>query len=245
MNIQTDNDNRKLRMHYWYMDELGKNDKKGVILHGIVTGHRSIADSTFIHTSRVQKTYIDKDNHELIVETSNNIYYCPLSYCEFAKQDERKDLIPDYEHIKEKYIGKIEHPLIEAGNVLLVLSNFDNYYFHSLYCVPASGFAPLSYHASTFNSSLQDDFMIQTEDHRIELRYFPHFQNVEFITQETNEMPLYIENIGDISLYIKARCGIIELLPGQRKLVCRENSQSRDMTMTLPANDLFADDLLE
>lgn len=234
---------RKLKMYYWYIDEREHQQKKGIVLHGIVTGHTNIADSTFIHTSRVQKTYLNEDEHELIVETKNSVYHCPLAYCEFAKQDEREDLVPDYSRIKANYSDKIERPVIEAGNVLLVLSDFDSHHFHSLYCKPIGGFEPLSYHTSVSSDPFQDDFCVKTNDSRIDLRFFQHFQNIEFSMQETDEMPLYIENIGDIPLYIKTRYGILEVLPRQRKLVSRENTQCRDMTMTLPTSDLFPVDL--
>ncbi|MDO5403280.1 MAG: hypothetical protein Q4F11_07560 [Eubacteriales bacterium] len=234
---------RKLKMYYWYIDERENHKNKGIVLHGIVTGHVNIADSTFIHTSRVQNTYINKDEHELIVETKNSVYHCPLAYCEFAKQDEREDLVPDYAQIKDTYSGKIKPPVIEAGNVLLVMSNFDSHHFHSLYCKPVGEFEPLSYHVTASSDTFHDNFCVKTNDSRIDLRFFQHFQNIEFSMQETDEMPLYIENIGDIPLYIKTSYGILELLPDQRKLVNRENTRCRDMTMTLPTSSLFSADL--
>ena len=38
-------------------------------------------------------------------------------------------------------------------------------------------------------------------------------------------MPLYIENLGDITLYTKTSVGRIKLQPGERKEVIAENAE--------------------
>ena len=41
----------------------------------------------------------------------------------------------------------------------------------------------------------------------------------------TQEMPLFLENIGTVSLYAVTHKGTILLRPGDRKQVCRENAE--------------------
>ena len=125
---------RKLSLHYWYVNKvtLG-DDREYVCAHGTVTGHNRLQDSTFVHTSEVQDITIDYENEEALIRTKNSEYHCPLAYCKFQKQDQTSELIPDYEAVKEKYFDAFEEPTIEDNKVLLVLSNFDDYYFHSLY----------------------------------------------------------------------------------------------------------------
>ncbi len=175
--------------------------------HGIVTGHKRIADSVNMHTSAVQAISIDEEAEELIMTTRNSVYHCPLPYCRFKKQDEYPEVIPDFEKIKEKYEGKISCPSIEPGKVLLVLSNFCEFYFHSLYYVPkdsADG-KKLKYRGIPHIGTFQDSFLIDTEGYPIALRYFPHFQNIEFYMQETDGCPLYIENVGDVVYFCRDR----------------------------------------
>ena len=128
-------------------------------------------------------------------------------------------------------------PSIEAGKVLLVLSNFDEYYFNSLYYQPEEGAEPLDYTGSPHIGTYRDSYLISTVDYKINLRYFPHFQNIKFYCEETNDMPWFIENIGDITLYAKTSCGLLRLEPGDRKEVKKENAEEEKLI--LPGGDLY------
>ena len=210
---------RKLQLHYWYIDE--NDDDGGKILygHGIVTGHQKLSDSIKIRTSQVKKITVDEEADELILNTQNSVYHCPLSYCRFKKQDKYPDVIPGYKKLKKKYQDTIEYPSIESGNVLLVLANFCDYYFHSLYYVPedSKDGKQLDFTGSPHIGTFQDSYLICTEDYKIDLRYFPHYQNIEFYSEETKGCPLYLQNIGDVTLYAKTSAGVIRLEPGDKK----------------------------
>lgn len=177
---------RKLQLHYWYVDAY-YGEKTTKIAHGIVSGHKELEDTLFIHTSAVNSVELDKENAELIIHTRNSVYHCPLEYCSWEKQDEYPELLPEYEWIKSNYRGKIEYPEIE-----------------------------------------EDSYLIRCEEADIDLRYFPHFENIEFYSQDTEGKPLYIENIGDIVLYAKTGAGYIRLNPGERKEVCVENAEKKE-----------------
>lgn len=227
-------------LRYWYIDK--RQDKESgeeyLLAHGRVTGHNRLMDSVHIHTSMVKEIIINKDTEEAEIHTMNTVYYCPLSYCEFQKQDECKELIPDYENIKKKYENAIEYPVIEAGKVLLVISNFDEYYFNSLYYIPEGEKDRIKYSSCAHIGMFQDSFLIRDEGwNEIDIRYFPHFQNIEFYGEHTKEHPLFIENIGDIVLFAKTSCGVIKLEPGERKEVAKENAESD--ICGLPGGDLY------
>ncbi len=211
------------KLHYWYINEINGH----TVAHGIVSGHNRLADSTFVHTSSVKNVETDFDSDEVVVSTKNSIYHCPLEYCKWDKQDEFPEIIPEYEKAKELYNGKIFNPSIEDGKVLLVLANFCDYYFHSLYCVPenSSTGKPCEYNAIPHIGMFVDSFLIFTEKGSIDLRYSPHYEEVEFYSEDTEEMPLYIENLGDITLYAKTSVGRIKLQPGERKEVIAENAE--------------------
>jgi hypothetical protein len=235
-NLSSD-EQHKVMLHYWHMDETKTPEKIYRILHGVVSGHKRLADTTFVHTSPVISYEIDYEKGELIATTINTIYHCPLAYCKFTEQEKTADLIPHFEKIKEEYSGKIIMPEIEAGNVLLVLSNFDDYYFHSLYCKKTNEDEPVDYHTYPHVGMFQDSFLIQSEEENIDLRYFPHYRNIEFYSQDTDNMPLYMENIGTLAIYCKTSCGLIKLEPGDRKKVCKENAEN--VAIDLPKGDLY------
>ena len=244
-NLASYKEGRKLQLHYWYIDEREIQGELYRIGHGIVTGHNKLSDSTKMHTSAVQAIHIDEINDELIMTTKNSVYHCPLAYCRFKKQDKYPDIIPNYEILKEKYANSIEYPSIEPGKVLLVVANFCNYYFHSLYYVPidSEDGKELEYSGWPHVGTFQDSYLIMTEDYSIDLRYFPHYQNIEFYSEDTDNCPLFIENIGDVVIYAQTDVGTIKLAPGERKAVIEENSEKA--VPVLPTGDLYPAEIIE
>lgn len=227
-------------LHYWYIDKRQHTEsgEDYLLAHGRVTGHKSLTDSIFIHTSVVKEIIINNDTEEAEIHTMNSVYYCPLQYCNFKKQDEWGDIIPDYEKIKDKYKDSMVIPSIEVGKVLLVLSNFDEYYFNGLFYIPEGETEPVKYTASPHIGTFQDSFLIMDESwEKIDLRYFPHYQNIEFYAEHIGGASLFIENIGDITLFADTSQGIIKLEPGDRKEVSKENAE-QDIH-GLPGGDLY------
>lgn len=236
---------RKLMIHYWYVDE-NTDDATGekfMCAHGIVTGHGRIADTHRIHTSEVFAIEIDRFAGEALIRTRNSLYHCPLAYCDYDKQDEFPLFIPDYEIVKTEYKDKRECPSIEVGKVLVVLSNFDRYYFHSLYYLPEGACEKAAYRSCAHIGTFQDSYLIWMEEQPINLSYFPHFQNIEFYSQDTDGKPLYLENIGDVPLYAKTFAGTICLQPGERKEVTEENADENPPM--LPKGDLYPAGIVE
>lgn len=231
----------KATLHYWYIEsEYGT-----VHAHGNVTGHRKLEDSQFINTSAVVNTEFVLATEEMIITTVNTEFHCPIKYCSFKKQDDYPDLIENYDKLKAKYIGKIDFPEIEQGKVLLVLSDFDEYYFHSL-CAKDENGNIKEYTAFPNVGMFQDSYLIQTDDDTIDIRYYPHYKNIEFYTAlyvdpetcETHKLPLYAENIGSSTLHIKKGSSIYRLDPGERKELVKENAET-DPPGNLPDGDLY------
>lgn len=244
-NLAAHEEGKKLQLHYWYIGEHEIHGEMYRIGHGVVTGHKRLSDATDMHTSAVEGIHIDEEEGELILTTRNSVYHCPLEYCRFKKQDEYPVIIPEYESIKEKYKDKIDYPSVEPGKVLLVMSNFCNYYFHSLCYIPkdSKDGKSLDYTAWPHVGMFQDSYLINTEDYKIDLRYFPHYQNIEFYSECTDGCPWFIENIGDVVIYAKTSVGTIKLEPGDRKEVVKENAE--DKPPILPGGDLYPAGIIE
>ncbi|MCR5337530.1 MAG: hypothetical protein K6E75_03135 [Lachnospiraceae bacterium] len=238
-NLSSHQEDRKLMLHNWHISEEDSGAEEYKLGHGIVTGHQRLSDSVRMHTSDVRGIEIDEVEGELILTTRNSVYHCPLSDCNFDRQDQYPGIIPEYEKLKQTYKDTVVRPSVEPGKVLLVLSNFCEYYFHSLCYVPAGSEngVPLSYKASPHIGMFQDSFLIRTDGWKIDLRYFPHYQNVEFYGESTDGCPWYIENTGDAVLFAKTSVGTIRLAPGERKEVQRENTEENPPM--LPRGDLY------
>ena len=244
---------RKVMLHNWYIeDHLSQRNGRYALAHGIVTGHTRLPDSIFCHTSKIRETYVNGEG-ELVIRTMNTEYHCPLNSCDWEKQDQYPDMIPDYNKIKVEYKDKtlqlaaenkigVDHRAM-FYKVLLVLSNFCHYYFHSLYCIPEGADKPCEYSGDAHIGMFQDSYLVEADHGRIDLRYFPHFQNIEFYSEHTEWMPLFLENVGDVMLYAKTSVGTIKLNPGERKEVRKENAEAE--TPSLPNGDLYPAGIVE
>lgn len=230
---------RKQELHYWYIEECTINNKIIRIGNGIVTGHAKIPDSCQSYTSAIEDISVDENEGILLMRTRNSTYTCLLENCDFHKQDQFPELIPGYEEIKKKYKNKIKYPTIGPGNVLLVFSDYCEYYFHSIFYIPKGSKKrkPLEYQAYAHVGTFQDSFLICVEDTEIDIRYWPHSRNIEFYHFTTEGNPVYLENIGGCVLYARFKNGMIKLEPGERKEVKKENYE--ESVPVLPGGDLY------
>ncbi len=240
-NLCNENIYQQIRLYNWYVKEYQKDTEKYLIGKGIVTGHPRIPDTNRMSTSNVKAIYTDFEHGEVILTTVNNVYHCPIEDCYWSRQDEFPDLIPDYNLAKARFQTQ-EDPSIDPGKVLLVLSNHDEYYFHSLYFKETEQDEPCHYCGYAHVGMVQDSYLIEAIDAQIDLRYFPHFKNVELYSEDTNGKPLYLKNIGTSALFVKTSKGMIKLEPGDRKEVCPENAE--DDCPPLPKGDLYSADII-
>lgn len=232
----------QIRLYNWYIKVYEEGSEIYYIGKGVVAGHPKIPDTNRMSTSIVKAIYTDLEQGEVILTTINHVYHCPLGECCWSRQDKYPDLIPDYEIAKEKF-QNLEEPSIEVGKVLLVLSDHDEYYFHSLYYKETADAEPCNYYGAAHVGMFQDSYLIMVEEAGIDLRYFPHFRNIEFYSEDTDDRPLYLENIGNTVLFSKTSKGLIKLEPGERKEVCKENAEIDKPT--LPKGDLYPTGIME
>lgn len=228
---------KEVRLYYWYITIACFGGKSYLQAHGNVTGHSRIQDSVFTNTSEVMSYYIDEESDNMIIKTMNTEYKCPLCYCNFTRQGEYVELITNFDEIKKEYSNRIEKPTIDPGEILLVLSNFDEYYFHSLYCIKRLGEECIEYYGRAHIGTFQDSYLIQSKDGSIDLRYFPHLGNIQFYVEITSGMPLFIQNIGSTPIYVRTSIGVIKLCSGERKKVSKENTETENTYF--PDGDLY------
>ena len=113
----------------------------------------------------------------------------------------------------------------EDGSVTLQLSDRDDYYFHALVCAGEQDDCKVMPHVGTS----QDSFLIWSGDGEMNLRYFPHWRNIEFYCIDTDDRPFFVQNVGDRTLYVTyelASRRYIVLHPGDRKELTAENVET-------------------
>ena len=224
-------------MHYWSI--FRENDS--ITIHGIVTGHPKYTDTSRIYATSVLSAEYDVDKEEMIVKTKEAVFRCPMDYCSFKMQDMFPELIKNYEELKERYINKRNSPEIEQGKVLLTLSDFDAYYFHTL-CVKDKSYGIMEYFNSgnlgKYHNRYQVVRWIETYNTTVVLRYYPHFRNIELYEAETDGMPLYVENIGYNDIYVVNGNKYYRIKPNERKELSEENAEKEKIEY-LPDGNLY------
>ena len=216
--------------------------KEYVLAHGVVTGHRRLTDTTFIHTSPVQHIEVDRETEQVCIRTKNTEYHCRLSECDFSKPG-TCEFIPGLSEYAEKYEREKEYDQ-DDNTILLILSDHESYYFKTA-LIKRSGVIHRGWmrpHIGTF----QDSCLISCKgyEQRIDIRYFPHYRHLETYCWETDNLPVYLENEGDSAIFYRTYEGLIELKPGERKLVSKENAMSDEDAPILDQGDLYPAEML-
>lgn len=221
----------------WYL----ATENNTVTVHGKLTSCPGYTDISQIYDTSVLNTELDSEKNEMIISVRDAVFRCPMRYCHFKMQDNEPYLIKDYEKLKTQHLNKSRNPEIEQGKVLLVLSDFDEYYFHSL-CARYDNGCIKEYYSSpnigNYQGNYQTVYGIETYDTAIVLRYYPHFGNIEFYFADTDNLPLYAENIGTRDLYIRLNGMIFCVKPDERKELVIENSE-KYTHYVLPDGDLY------
>lgn len=226
-------------LYHWYIEKHTDpyTGEEFVLAFGIVTGHKRLRDTTFVHTSPVQHIDVDRENEQICIQTRNTEYHCRLSDCDFSKPD-TYEFISGLSEYAEKYEGEKDYAQ-DDNTILMILSNHERYYFKTALIKKNEKIykGEMFPHIGTF----QDSCLISCKEYeqRIDIRYFPHYQHLETYHWETDKLPVYLENEGDSVIYYQTYEGLIELKPGERKLVSKENAMSTDGAPVLDRGDLY------
>lgn len=227
---------KKVRLFHWYVSEADHLGVPYIRCNGNVVNHHRFWNSQWIWTSDIHEIDVQEEIGEIIITTRNTRYHNKIDSWDWDEQDKYPDAFPNYQYFRDKYKVEKEDP-VEAGVILLQIADYDSYYFHDIFFREDESTEKMKFHMWPHIGMCQDSFLIQNEDFSIDLRYFPHPENVEFYNVETNGKPFFIENVGTERLYAQTSVGIIKLEPGERKEVIKENAEKEDMI--LPGGDLY------
>lgn len=205
------------RLKYWYLKQYESEEESCVLAHGIVFGHDRLADGSSMHTSYVKEVRLEGDT--AIIITKNSEYVCELEDADFTCfDDEAKRLIPDFDAVREQYERKLEIPGNGEG-VLLVLDNCAEYGFVAA-ALRLDENVYEKRQASVNLSLVQDSVLVGWMIHgRVaDYRYFPK-DTFEFYTW-TDALDVWIENAGDVTIWVRVRGKEWEI-PPQKMLSVR------------------------
>lgn len=234
---------RKAKLHHWYLEKIIQADgTEGCIARGNVTGHYRLDDTNFIHTSLLESLEVNRETEEVTIITRNTKYLCRLSECDFSRGD-TVCFIPFLSEYGDKYNKEKEYEVDECS-ILLVFSDHENYYFET--AIAKENGVLFKGTMSPHIGMLQDSCLVNFSEFSqkfnyeriIDIRYFPHCKHLETYSMETAGLKVYIENAGENEIFITAPVGVIEVVPGERKRICKENTVLKNV-WELDQGDLY------
>jgi hypothetical protein len=186
---------------------------------------------------------VDEGQGEAVVRTCHTEYRCRLGECDYSKED-TYDMVPGLTGYAVAY-GKGKNYEVFADSILIVVSDHEEYYFENAFVREgdASYVGSMKPHIGTFQDSclLRFDGYAEERNHErcIDIRYFPHAAHLEVYKWDTAGLPVYLENAGDGVVYCTIEAGVMELKPGERRLVCRENMLPEGEVPVPAGGDLY------
>lgn len=207
----------------WHVRESEIADDKGKLI-GIRArrDYRYAAKMTSVES--IGKVVVDELNHRVLCLSSGAMYICPLEFCDFLQQDKSPYMFVDYYKLKPLYENRKKERPIDSGKVHLKLSNYNAYYFDSIYYKPYDKKDDIRFFSAANPAANQDSFTIMAkEDPRIDLRYIIESGYIQFYSQDTKAIPLFIENTGDIEITVVTNIGTMLIKANEVKEVVEHN----------------------
>lgn len=226
-----ENQYKRNTLRHWYLGEYAWNDEKVILAYGQFYNHPRIANGRNGHTSIVQSVKINQDEKEFEIQTKNTLYHCSFDSCFFERQDNSPFELPEYEAIKAEYYKSIDTQGLSKNDMLLVVSDYCEYYFEKLiYQNPDgsegdfSGYPHIGTYTDTYLiEGSHDNYKERSQN--IDIRYYVNNGGFEFYSLGTGGRNLWIENRGDSTLDIYGCGSPIELKPGKRILALKKDKR--------------------
>lgn len=207
----------------WHIRESELADDKGKLI-GIRARRDYRYEAKMTSVESIGKVVVDESNHRALALSSGRIYVCPLEFCDFLQQDKSPYMFVDYYKLKPLYENKRKERAIDSGKVHLRLSNYKAYYFESIYYKAYDRKDDIRFFSAANPAANQDSFTIMAkEEPRIDLRYIVEFGYIQFYSQDTKGISLFIENTGDIEMTVVTNIGTMHLKPNEVKEVVEHN----------------------
>lgn len=220
-------------LYQWYTEVISYD---GMILHGIVSGHKKLPDGMKIHTSWICSVHQDPENpEEFIFQTRNTAYHLSMAECDYARCEWlASNVTPGialWVSKLEKYSDRFPERNVSCGvdsssvveespSILLRLGSHCDYYFDAIEAVQETGEhrkGKMHPHVGMLQDSVLCYSSEGMEYSEYDIRYFPYRSgNLEFYVWETAGLPFYIENCGDQELRIQLDREIYVIAPGSR-----------------------------
>lgn len=230
-------------MRHWHVGSVNYYGKDYYLILGQFFNRPGLYDGLNGHSSEVKSVKINEEEEEYEIQTRNTLYHCSFDTLMFERQDKSSYRLPEYERIKEKYWHPVDRSSLGKDDMLLVVSDYSDYYFESLLYQNKDG-SEGDYTGSPHIGMVVDTFLIWGKNSPNGSFYDPSYENIDiryyvgpfgftFYSLDTGGRNLWIENRGDSTLEIYGCSGCIRLESGVRVKALDRGNMTEDRKMTV------------
>ncbi len=225
------------------VEYLGKEDYF-YIAHGRMLDKSEPSGSARWRTSVIRKLEFITESNLLHIHTLNSIYVCNVDECRRNKQSPFDVLPEPVRAIATAGIKPFINAPEEPNTILLAFDEGDS----------NLNFVGAAYNRDGYTSHLRayphlgmfvDSMLLYDESpgaSEIDIRYYPG-ANIEFYSFDTDGLSVYLYNVGATTMTFKTPVGNIELAPGEKKLVSKENASPKGEEKILAQKEALLQEL--
>lgn len=226
-------------MRHWYIGSENYCGKDYYLILGQFFNRPGLYDGLNGHSSEVMSVTINEEEEEYEIQTRNTLYHCSFDSLRFEQQDKSSYRLPDYERIKKKYWHPVDRSSLGKDDMLLVVSDYSDYFFESLLYWNKDG-SEGGYAGDPHLGMVVDTFLIRgrygpkaslcapSPEEHIDIRYYVGGSGFRFYSLETGGRNLWIENRGDSTLEIYGCGKCIRLESGVRVKALNRGNMTED-----------------
>lgn len=205
-------------IRHWYISDFEYEDKIYQVVRGSFYNRPGFYEGLHTRTSPIQEVKVLMEEQEYEITTMNTVYHCSFDSCYFERQDKSAFELPEYQQIRQRFFVPIETSTLSNDDMLLVVADFEDYFFKDLIYFDKSGNQE-KYLNNVHLGMVVDTYLITSKDYKVDIRWYVHDCGFKFYSLETDNRNLWIENVGDASLRIVMGDYVINLEPNTREKV--------------------------
>ena len=208
-------------IRHWYISDFEYEDKIFQVVRGTFYNRPGFYEGLHTRTSPIQEVKVSMEEQEYEITTMNTVYHCSFDSCFFERQDKSSFELPEYQQIRQRFFVPIETSTLSNDDMLLVVADFEDYFFKDLIYFDKSGNQE-KYLNNVHLGMVVDTYLITSKDYKVDIRWYVHDCGFEFYSLETDNRNLWIENVGDASLRIRLGDEVINLEPNTREKILQK-----------------------
>ena len=166
-------------IRHWYISDFEYEDKIYQVVRGTFYNRPGFYEGLHTRTSPIQEVKVSMKEQEYEITTMNTVYHCSFDSCFFERQDKSSFELPEYQQIRQKFFVSTEISTLSNDDMLLVVADFEDYFFKDLIYFDKSGNQE-KYLNNVHLGMVVDTYLITSKDYKVDIRWYVYDWDLSF-----------------------------------------------------------------